>query len=74
MSLEVVPPAERGQFVCPWCGATFPERYGEGDSLHRHWEDNPICATHRDVNNPTQTKYAGGPEPIHTPPTLTSVE
>lgn len=57
--LRVHPGNAGGDFVCPWCGATFPRRDREigYPSLEGHWRTNPTCSANRGVNNPTQSKY-----------------
>lgn len=60
MTLVALPGNAGGQFVCPWCGATFARRWIASDgvpSLEEHWLQRPECSANRAVNNPTQSKY-----------------
>ena len=48
-----------GNFVCPWCGASFERRWIASDgvmSLEEHWKTSPRCSQNRHVSNQTQSK------------------
>lgn len=68
---RLVERAPQGRFVCPWCGASFEQRFrapkgslgsATVHSLEDHFADSPQCSSNKGVNNPTQDKYRDGSE------------